>query len=718
MRNTIQVLLIFAVYFTPFLSLIAQNTQIDSLKTAISTHQQTSEIEKELQALLALGEAHSTLQNDSMAIAIFEEGIQKMPATIELKIKEQFYYQLAQSCQSITTIRREAAYYEKAAAINLEALKLFENSEDQLTYGKLLASHATQLLSAGKDAKPTFYQTIKILQNETPSTDLAIAYLNLGIALHQEGQPDSAIILTREALTLCKELKNDWYTLATYKTLGDLLSANEETEEAKALFEKGLAFAESTDTEHYRAVFLCSLGFMLTNPDCFAYNPEEGKDKLLAALDYFTEKRDEFHLCQSYYSLSMFYGFHKKDFPTSFEYSKKAETAAKRINLTRIMGKIYEKRGEVFRLNNQLDSALTYVKKGIEYIDYSSFDAKVFSYGLLAELQSEQGNFAEAYENLQSSMVYRDSIFDQKMNQTLASEKAQLFVEREQAAREKAELTASLLASKNQLFLAISIGLFSVLLIGGFLFFQLFKTRKKLEAQNLQLNQLNQTKDKFFGIIAHDIRSPIVALDGIGQQIDFYLERQNPEKLNRLTGLIDSTTKSLNALLDNLLNWALLQTGMIPYDPKSVKIADAVRETFQLFEPTAEMKNIQLHSSIDPNLEVFADKRALNTILRNLVSNAIKFTPEAGKVSVSIDSQIDKIAIIINDTGTGIEANKIERLFDLKKESKKGTSGEKGTGLGLLLVKELVELNKGILNVKSIVGKGSQFVFSLPKVVG
>ena len=256
--------------------------------------------------------------------------------------------------------------------------------------------------------------------------------------------------------------------------------------------------------------------------------------------------------------------------------------------------------------------------------------------------------------------------------------------------------------------------LVGILLIVSFLFNQLRKVKKQLENQNTQLQQLNATKDKFFGIIAHDIRSPIVALDGVGQQMEYYLKKNNTGKLEILANQVDSTAKRLGALLDNLLNWALLQQGVIPYRPQSLQIKEVGKSIFRMFQNNADAKNIALELDIEDDLKVYADESALNTILRNLISNAIKFTQEGGTVSLSTERKNDQVFININDTGTGISARKLAKLFSLEKTSEKGTAGEKGTGLGLTLVKELAELNKGFVQVKSSLGKGTICSIGLP----
>ncbi|MBK9487859.1 MAG: HAMP domain-containing histidine kinase [Haliscomenobacter sp.] len=271
-----------------------------------------------------------------------------------------------------------------------------------------------------------------------------------------------------------------------------------------------------------------------------------------------------------------------------------------------------------------------------------------------------------------------------------------------------------MLSTRNRLYLALALALLGIILIGSYLFLQLRKTQKELRAQNQKLQQLNATKDKFFGIIAHDIRSPIIALDGVGEQMALP-GKQRPEKLALLAERVDKTAKQLTALLDNLLNWALLQQGVIPYRPAPLNIHQGQHRSVDYVPDQCPGKNIQLESQIPETLEAYADASTLHAILRNLLSNAIKFTPPGGTVSISTEVNEDKVFIKVNDTGTGISAEKLEKLFLIDKSSEKGTAGERGTGLGLMLVKEFVELNKGKVQVESKINEGSRFIVSLPK---
>ncbi|MBN8680465.1 MAG: HAMP domain-containing histidine kinase [Chitinophagales bacterium] len=253
------------------------------------------------------------------------------------------------------------------------------------------------------------------------------------------------------------------------------------------------------------------------------------------------------------------------------------------------------------------------------------------------------------------------------------------------------------------------------LLIGGYLFWQLRKSRGLLQVQNTALAELNATKDKFFGIIAHDLRNPLSAFQGIGEQLNFYLEKGDTAKLRFISTNIAKSATNLNGLLDNLLSWALMNRGMIPYQPEPLNVAQETTANLAIHENAAQAKSIQLENHIAPDLQILADRNAFQAILRNMIANAIKFTHPGGRVCLTGEAKDGKVLIRIADTGVGMAAEKLEKVFSLDKRSEHGTAGEKGAGLGLLLCKELVALNNGAMTAESVVGAGSTFTISLPQ---
>lgn len=371
----------------------------------------------------------------------------------------------------------------------------------------------------------------------------------------------------------------------------------------------------------------------------------------------------------------------------------------------------------VFFKNKEYDSAQYYTNQALNHSkEHKTKDLERRCYLFLSKLYEAQNDYKKAYDNYKAFFAFHDSIYSSDAQSKLKEEQVRQDVISYKNEKELAEKNAELLEEQNQIYLILGFVLMCFTILVVYFFFNQKKAKNKIETQNFQLSQLNQTKDKFFGIIAHDIRSPLLGLQSVGEQIDYFTKKQQPERLKELSAQVESTTKKLTELLDNLLNWALLQNGMIPYHPERVNLKETIESVFELLQPLASLKEIEFLNNVKEDIFVNADNKSVNTILRNIVSNALKFTHIGGNVTVEVESKKDLATIIINDTGTGISAEQVPKLFELEKESIRGTMGEKGSGLGLVLCKELIELNKGSIKVLSEVGKGSSFIFSLPLI--
>ncbi len=233
---------------------------------------------------------------------------------------------------------------------------------------------------------------------------------------------------------------------------------------------------------------------------------------------------------------------------------------------------------------------------------------------------------------------------------------------------------------------------------------------------NEELKVLNSNKDKFFSIIAHDLKSPLSGLLGFTEiLVDEYDDLQDAE-IKEFIGHSHQGAKNINALLENLLEWSRIQIGQIAYEPEQVDVELVAEDVYRLFHQNARNKKIRLEKSVAPELQALADKNMLKTILRNLVSNGIKFTKEGGTITVSAEEKDNFINITVQDSGVGISEENINKLFKIdSNHTTQGTNKERGTGLGLILCKELVEMNGGKIWVESEIGKGTKFIFTLPK---
>lgn len=241
------------------------------------------------------------------------------------------------------------------------------------------------------------------------------------------------------------------------------------------------------------------------------------------------------------------------------------------------------------------------------------------------------------------------------------------------------------------------------------------KAENALKESKKQLIELNATKDKLFSIIAHDLRNPFNNIIGISELLTESPNDLGDAEFEEYLGIINSQAKDTLILLDNLLNWAQSQTGQISFNPEKIILSDVIPKIIKLNTSLSKSKNISLNYCSLEKTEVYADENMLRTILRNLVSNAIKFTKLGGHIDIHTVSRQDHVEFSISDNGVGIKREKLKELFKISTHmTSYGTANEKGSGLGLVLCKEFIERHKGKIWVESEDGKGSDFKFILP----
>ena len=248
---------------------------------------------------------------------------------------------------------------------------------------------------------------------------------------------------------------------------------------------------------------------------------------------------------------------------------------------------------------------------------------------------------------------------------------------------------------------------------------QIEAQKREIEKKNTELNDLNVAKDKFFSIIAHDLRNPFNAIIGLTDVLLMGLPDQDTEMVQRTLHNIRGSSQQAHELLENLLLWARSQTGTIDFNPGQFDLKVSIEEAIDLVRVQAEQKNIRIRFDAGAGIEIKADANMINTVLRNLLTNALKFTPKNGEVSIGFFVKDSICLLSVRDNGVGIAAGRIDKLFSIDTAHKtKGTEMEPGTGLGLILCKEFVERHGGRIEVESEPGKGSEFRVILPKQPG
>ncbi|MBL7840103.1 MAG: tetratricopeptide repeat-containing sensor histidine kinase [Cyclobacteriaceae bacterium] len=390
----------------------------------------------------------------------------------------------------------------------------------------------------------------------------------------------------------------------------------------------------------------------------------------------------------------------------------------------------YNNAGRLYFHQKNFSRALSNFELGFQKAQQArSLDQMKVSTDYISQCYKETGEFQKSLQYREQSIEIESMIQREKDERKLLELENSSVLEAKEQAIDKLE--AKRLAHEKQLqeerrtryFLFALIGLTAV--VAG-LIFSLYRNKQKtnlvLQAanekimqQNAQLQQLNATKDKFFSIISHDLKGPLNSLTSFSGLLINYFDSLSKEEIQTLAKDLDKSLKNLFALLENLLEWSRSQTGAIEFKPAAFDLSELVQENIDLLSAQAAAKTIKLEYEDPTPTPVMAHKNSVTTVIRNLISNSIKFTPTGGTITVSVKKSSDEALVSIADTGVGMSKEVIDKIFRIDaKHSTKGTADEKGTGLGLVLCKDFVEKNNGSIGVHSEEGKGSTFYFTLP----
>lgn len=369
----------------------------------------------------------------------------------------------------------------------------------------------------------------------------------------------------------------------------------------------------------------------------------------------------------------------------------------------------------LFQQQKDYKTALNYALQAEQIISYKPIIINSpYIFSIICNLYQKLGDYKNALIYANKSNNASIKIYNQQKGFTIAELNFQkkLFEEKKQI-----EITHQ----RNYFIIAISIitiTLLIIILIESKKYQKLLQLRNDLiTQQNTKLQELNKTKDKFFSIIAHDLKNPIISSKGLSEILVNEYDTLNDNEKKELIQILFDSASQTSELLENLLNWSRSQRGKISFEPAIIDLKKFIKSNINLLQSQSHTKEIEIIYSEIPGLYVLADNYMINTIIRNLLSNAIKFTPNKGKIIISNEIiENDKIKISITDTGVGIPQEKIPKIFDIsQKISSPGTNQEKGTGLGLILCKEFLEKHNSYLTIQSEVGKGTKITFELQK---
>jgi len=402
----------------------------------------------------------------------------------------------------------------------------------------------------------------------------------------------------------------------------------------------------------------------------------------------------------------------KNELKDALYYLNKALLIANKQNYNSLIIFIHYTLGETYSKSTQNATAIAHFNKSLDLIKKSGEKReRPYLFSLLSKHYERNGNYLKSLFFYKKYSEERDSLSILAASYKVEELKLTYKIEQKEAALksillEKELQDKELEASKNLIqlqFIILILVVLGLLLLVIFTIFFIKGERK--------LKQANKTKDVLFSIIGHDLKGPMGTLL---QLVEMLQDPEMPDK-DELIDMLEQPIKTSYNLLDDLLAWSRSIKKNILHDPQNLNVAFFIEKVFDFEKKQANDKNIELSSSIPETITVYADNNHFYTILRNLISNAIKFTTAGGKISLSHLIVGKKVKISVKDTGLGIEPQNIKKVLDEQSfYTTYGTENEKGSGIGLVLCKEFIKINGGSLEVHSVVGKGSTFSFTLP----
>ncbi|MFP4470263.1 MAG: ATP-binding protein [Bacteroidales bacterium] len=462
---------------------------------------------------------------------------------------------------------------------------------------------------------------------------------------------------------------------------------------------------------------------------------QRAKALLQEALDIAVEINEEYNIANLYYHLGNLAFESNADISVSVQYYEKALAMYNRLEnwygtaiSTYEMALAHLEMGEDTTGYELLQKTLQLSKQnGLIKITMDAYLA-------LSQWHKSHGNLSAALDLYIRYSNLHDSLFSETTSRNIAEMQAKYDLTRQQAQIELLE-NEQRLHTAYQWFYIMAIVFVSSF---GVLIFLRYREKKKILARleeeieqrktqqarllesEQKLREANATKDKFFSIISHDLKSPFGAIMGLSELLNEDYDRYDDHSRKRLICEIHKATVSTYSLLKDLLAWSQSQRGLMKFDPQQTNLARLCHENLDFVKTAAQKKEISLNCNVSPDLNVMADRNMLTTIIRNLLSNAVKFTPRGGEVMMSAiltnnSSQERFVEVTVSDNGIGMNESNLVRLFKIEEKFKTyGTERETGTGLGLIICREFIEKHGGTICAESREGHGSTFRFTLP----
>jgi signal transduction histidine kinase len=562
------------------------------------------------------------------------------------------------------------------------------------------------------------------------------AYNRIAIAYSVKGRHAQGLEYYFKSLKIAEELKDEKGISSALNNIGYLLRLQKKYKESFEYTFQALSISQRNQNTAAMAVNLSNLGWLYENTGDY----EKALGYALRGVKMAETVGDNYHSSISRHIVGKVYTKQGK-YDLALKHYGEALQKAELAQIQQQIAFNHLGLGEVYLIKNNFVESEPHLLKAIQIAQQiKTPEILQDASRALVNLYRSKKDYNKALEFNDIYNIAKDSTF--AAEQRIQINKLEYEFEAEKNKKEIALLAKEneFQVARNEMFLNWIYGALGLVFLISILAFKLFQSRQKqwqanrllafqkidLEKKNSeideqnkaiklqaeQLQEMNKLKDRLFSIIAHDLRNPVAALRNTIDILD-------PSMLNteELTFIKDELTKQFNSMdftLTNLLEWTKNQIRNEDSQKNTIDVFDTVEHTTKQFQVVAKLKNISLHNQVPQGSVVCADSNHLRIIFRNLLDNAIKFTPNGGIISVAATSQDNQLLISVKDTGIGISKEKQAKLFSVKSNfSTLGTEGEKGTGLGLILCKEFIEKNGGKIWIESELGRGSTFYFTL-----
>ena len=613
----------------------------------------------------------------------------------------------------------------KSRALSEEAISLAENSNLPNLKGLAYRSMASVHRVSGDYSSALRLDNMS-LESSILSKDTSLiagAYNNVAHDYHDLGEYDESYYYFTQGYKFAQAAKDSFVMAVTIHNVGRVFKELGQYNRALDHLQISQKMSRQIDDREGEPYSLDEIGEVLLRQG----NYDSALTTLFAALK--ESRRLELNglLPKSMRSIAKTY-MQKGDFESSLKYYDTTYSLYSKNKDNYGLAEVELGRGEVYQKQQRYDEALQVVNKSLSQAQ--KLNARILEiqcFSQLSSLWEMKGDFKKSLAYFKRFKQLEDTLFSQDMQAKLLRDQIRFETESKDsqiaALSQQQESTEG--ALKRQEFvrniLVVVMALSGILLISVYrsgprrrqINALLLRHQKETEKRSEELERLNQVKDKFFSIISHDLRSPINALSGLLDLLD--KGAVGAEELPKHIRELKTRFNHTRALLNNLLDWTLLQMDKLNLQKGKIDLKKLVDENIQLLADTPG-KKIQLINEVGPNTIGYADSNTINLVIRNLITNAIKFTNDQGEVKINALPQGNEWVVSVKDNGVGMPTEILRILFDKTSPyTTRGTANEKGTGLGLILCKEFVEKNGGRIWVESAEDYGSTFYFTLPK---